>query len=82
MKQQNEQLAQHAPHQERRRAGNYLEAINEFNGSKLKSSLNDSVILVDHPAEDDSQMNEENNQSQSIDQTQIISVSGAVKEDF
>ena len=55
MEQENKVLAQNAPHADRRRAGNFDQAINDFNGNKLfKSSLGDSVILVDHPAENDS----------------------------
>jgi hypothetical protein len=35
LKQENEVLARDAPHLDRRRAGNYLEAINDFNDKKL-----------------------------------------------
>lgn len=61
LKRENAVLARDAPHLDRRRAGNYLEAINDFNDNKLKSSLVDSVILVDHPADIDSQMEEQSN---------------------
>ena len=54
-------IARDAPHLDRRRAGNYLEAINDFNDNKNKSSLVNSVILVDHPADNDSQMDEQSN---------------------
>jgi len=41
------------PHQDRRRAANQLEAINEFVDNK-NSGLRHSVVLVDHvDAEDD-----------------------------
>jgi hypothetical protein len=33
MKEQNEQLAKNGMHQDRRRAGNYLEAITDFNNN-------------------------------------------------
>ena len=89
MKQENDVIAQHAPHQDRRRAGNFNEAIQKFNGNKAKSSsyapnsgLADSVILVDHPAEDDSQMDEEDSQNPSPDQQQVSSKCAEVPEDF
>ena len=47
MKQQNQQLAQHLPHQERRKAGNQLEAIGAHIKSKT-TGLNQSVVLIDH----------------------------------
>ena len=61
LKQENAVIARDAPHLDRRRAGNYLEAINDFNDNKNKSSLVNSVILVDHPADNDSQMDEQSN---------------------
>jgi hypothetical protein len=33
MKQENEELARRSMHQDRRRAGNHLEAINDFNNN-------------------------------------------------
>jgi hypothetical protein len=74
---------------DRRRAGNFDQAISDFNansndigGNKLKSSLRNSVILVDHPAENDSEMGDEGSQEQSQDQQQIISKSEPAVEDF
>ena len=61
LRQENSVIARDAPHLDRRRAGNYLEAINDFNDNKNKSSLVNSVILVDHPADNDSQMDEQSN---------------------
>lgn len=45
--QENQQLNQNTPHRDRRRAGNMLEAISEYN-SNCNGGLRESVVMINH----------------------------------